>query len=121
MAEGHEAFADELRKLGITVEETLSGNRVIIEYEPSTGRFRGQHLRLGFEVPPNFPRTPPGGPHVSPALLPINRTAARHPDKVLPSAFGNDWQYWSRPFPNWNGRGGVARYLAFVDKLFDTA
>ena len=95
---------------------------MVIEYVVPGGRFVDQKVKLGFEVPPDFTRTPPGGPHVSPRLLPINPGAPDHPNRAAESpAFGADWEYWSRPYSGkWRGREGVSEYLAHIDHLFMT-
>lgn len=70
-------------------------------------------------MPNDFPRTPPHGPHFSPALLPVNLDASSHPNRVHPSNFGHDWVHWSRPHPLWETTGrSVAVYLAYVKALF---
>jgi SET domain len=36
------------------------------------------------------------------------------------SPFGEEWEYWSRPFPNWNGSKKTAdEYMKHIDRLFD--
>ena len=125
MAEGREEFVRQLLELGYELlplppDPAQPGNRVAIEYVVQGGRFAGQTIKLGFEVPPDFPRTPPSGPHVSPRLLPIN-PGANHPDRAAESPFGPDWEYWSRPYRGkWRGREGVSEYLAHIDHLFST-
>lgn len=120
MAEGREEFERQLRELEYAPDASQSGNRVVFEYVVPDGKFKGRTVNLGFDVPAEFPRTPPPGPHVSPALLPMNPSAQDHPTKTAPSPFGNDWQYWSRPCKGWRGREGVAEYLVFIDHLFRT-
>ena len=115
--EGAEEFSRQLKSLGYA-PRSLEGNRIAFRYQPRAGRFKGQKVELGLEIPPEFPRTPPPGLHVTPQLLPLNPGASAHPDRVATSSFGADWQYWSRPFPGWRGREGVATYLAYVDRLF---
>jgi hypothetical protein len=72
MAEGRQEFERQLRELGISPDEGLPEPRVSFDYDVSAGRFKGKRVKLGFEVPVNFPITPPPGPHVSPRILPLN-------------------------------------------------
>ena len=120
MTFGVEEFCRQLTEMDYE-HQTPSPNWVTIEHDIAAGRFAGQQIRLGFEVPPEFPRTPPHGPHFSPRLLPINTSPSNHPDRVHESPLGPDWEHWSRPFVNWKGAEGVAGYLAYVARLFEIA
>jgi len=127
MAEGRAEFAQQLQNLGyeflsLPPGPTQPENRVAFRYRVPGGRFKDREVELGFEVPPDFPRTPPSGPHVSPRLLPINPNAPGHPDRVHESPnFGANWEYWSRPYRGtWRGREGVSEYLAHIDHVFST-
>lgn len=117
---GRIEFERQLRELGYTPESKPGESKTCFDYVPPSGRFNGQTIKLGFDVPQEFPRTPPGGPHVCPPLFPMNPTAPNHPDRTAVSPFGSAWQYWSRPFPNWKEKLGVAAYMAYVDHLFAT-
>jgi hypothetical protein len=77
---------------------------------------------VGFAVPADFNLTPPGGPHVSPRLLPMNSASGLHPHcGVHDSPFGPDWQYWSRPLSHWaQTQRHVRDIMAHVRHLFDT-
>lgn len=121
MSEGRDEFYRQLVELGFTPEKTDMDLRLFMEYTIPGGKFEGRVVKLGFEVPTDFPRSPPGGPHISPRLMPLNSGAA-HPDRAAESGFGGDWLYLSRPYPNgqWKGKKGVAEYLAYVDHLFIT-
>ena len=118
--EGVEEFARQLRELGFDVT-CRDGNRVTFPHELAGGTRAGAAVTLGFELPPEFPRTPPGGPHLSPRVFPMNPNANAHPEKVLDSGFGPDWQYLSRPYPGWRGRETVATYLAYIERLLATS
>lgn len=112
-------FIDQLMQFGYEVE--LAGdNRVIIAYTVDVGRFDGQAIKLGFEVPNDFPMTPPGGPHVSPRLLPINKDASYPLGRIHESpSFGPNWEYWSRPYNDWNQTNRTVRtYLSHIRRLF---
>ncbi len=99
----------------------LGSNRVSFEYRVPVGKFRGQTVTLGFEVPPDFPNTPPGGPHLKPQLLPMNPSAPDHPSRVAPSPFGGEWEYWSRPIQGWaESDHSVSTYMAHIRSLFAT-
>lgn len=110
----------EVMGYGVTVHDTAA-RRVSIDYEVETGKEAGKMFKLGFEVPADFPLTPPGGPHVSPRLH-AHRQSGGHPQaNIHDSAFGADWQYWSRPFPDWNSsKKSVATYMTHIWRLWDT-
>ena len=116
-------FATQLRSLSHAVEE-LSGGRVTFPYEVPLGPRAGEIVRLGFVVPGDYNLSCPGGPRVRPRLLPINPDASQgHPlGGVHPAPdFGDDWEYWSRPFLGWAQGGRDARaYMAHVAHLFAT-
>lgn len=116
---GTSDFIKGLEDLGFRVQ--LNGNKVEFPYAVPCGRFIGQTIRVGFEIPGDFPLTPPSGPHISPHLRPMNSSAPGHPERVAESAFGSDWQYWSRPFPGWaNTDRTVKTYMAHIRHLLDT-
>ena len=103
-------FARQLIDLGFEV--TLSGNRLTFPFNVPIGLIAGQEVRLGIDVPGDFPATPPSGPHVSPRV--------GHPGgAVHASPFGPDWEYWSRPFLDWQKTSRTVReYMAHVRTLF---
>jgi hypothetical protein len=119
----YKTFLEQLRELGYEIEE-CGGDRIAFTYTIPVGKFRGQEVRLGLLVPRDFPASPPTGPHVSPHLLPLCPRGGKHPrEGVHPSpAFGEGWQYWSRPFlQSWPGtERDVRAYMAFIRKLFET-
>ena len=113
-------FIDELKALGHDVQVQES-TLVRFPYVVPIGRFAGQAITLGFEVPGDYPLTCPGGPHMTPRLLPMN-SGGEHPlGKILDSShFGTAWQYWSRPFLEWSKTKKDAKeYMAHVRHLFD--
>ena len=113
-------FIDRLKELGHDVE-ILSDNRIAFPFVPRVGKFRGKQISLGLVVNDDFPANCPGGPHLKPRLLPIN-SEGEHPDGRIHESgpFGVDWQYWSRPFPNWNeSKKSVDVYMEHIDRLFD--
>lgn len=114
-------FIEQLRQLGNTVVES-GNNKICFDYTIPVGRLIGKNIKLGFVVADDFPFSPPSGPHVSPQLLPINPISGTHPYcGVHTSDFGNDWQYWSRPFNGWaNTDRTVKTYMAYIRKLFET-
>jgi len=71
----------------------------------------GEDIRVGLQVPPDFPLSPPPGPHLSP-IIP-------HPDgAVHDSPLGKNWCYWSRPFRGWAQSSRTVReYMAHVRNL----
>ena len=119
---GKEAFAAGLMELGYQPED-LGENRLAFNYTIRTGRFDGQVIKVGVEVPPDFHVTCPTGPHVSPRLIPINPNGGPH-DRAADSGFGGDWQYLSRPFVDgangWNRTTkDVKAYLRHVQRVLE--
>ena len=101
---------------------TIEQNRfVVFPFIVPIGRFRNKEIEIALEAP-QFPLNPPSGPYIKPHLLPCSGGGGSHPDggihkRNLPSA---DFQYWSRPFQNWNGSAKTSKeYLAFIRTLFD--
>lgn len=122
---GRRVFADGLRKLGYAVElRDPEGCRITFGYPVGSGKFAGQTFQIGLEVPPDFPASVPGGPHVSPRIHGGRASGSAHPTSNIQESpnFGLDWEYWSRPFPNWQGepRKTVETYLAHLWRLWDT-
>jgi hypothetical protein len=126
---GASAFVEGLTQLGYT-PRALPGmpDHVVIDYVVLSGCFEGACVKLGFIVPPDFPITPPSGPHTSPCLRPSDQpgehpNGARHTHHAQPfaQAEGGAWQYWSRPFPNWApSKSPVGTYMTFIDQLWRT-
>jgi hypothetical protein len=114
-------FVTQLTDMGFYIEEH-GNDRLSFPYQVPAGKFQGQSIRLGFEVHEDFPLSPPSGPHVSPRLLPINTTSKEHPlGGVHESPFGAEWEYWSRPHPNWSGTDHTVKaYMIHIRKLFET-
>ena len=130
-ATGPAAFADGLRALGYTPTILEKApDHVVFDYTVDIGRLKGQTVRLGFVVPPDFPTTTPSGPHVSPQVLPL------HPSGDLPHPAGavygdrsqgfiqhtgGQWEYWSRPCPNWGqSKKNTTSYMAHIWRLWET-
>jgi len=114
-------FIIELQALGYTVEDRGDG-RLCFPFTVPVGKCTGQAVLLGFLVQDDFPLAPPGGPHFSPHLLPINTNGGEHPlASVHPSPFGESWQYWSRPMHHWGQTKKKAKdVLAHVLRLLET-
>lgn len=118
---GAPEFVRQLRAAGIEPTTTTDA-RVTFSQVIEVGRFAGQEVTIGIEVPPDFSTTPPSGPHISPRILPLNPSAPNHPERVAESAFGTDFEYWSRPYTDWGKDGRtVSAYLAFLRHLFATS
>ncbi len=122
---GRGVFVDGLRKLGYVVElKDAEGSRITFEYPVGSGKFVGKTFRIGLEIPPDFPASVPGGPHVSPRVHGGRPTGVAHPTSNIHESpgFGPDWEYWSRPFPNWQAEPckTVETYLAHLWRLWDT-
>jgi len=128
-AVGGTAFVTGLTELGYN-PQTLAGKSeyVFFSYPVEVGRCKGQTVRLGFVVPPDFPNIPPGGPHVSPHIQPLHPQGdvphprgGVHPSADFQQSAGGDWQYWSRPCPDWGQRKKtVASYMAHIWRLWET-
>ena len=134
---GTQAFMAQLEAMGYEPEllnggAALSGDVLVFEYEVEAGPLAGERVRLGLRPPTDFPMTPPGGPLVSPRILPINpNQGSGHPRGAVHVAEtgglhdpGGDWEYWSRPFPTPPGWASTKRdvraYLGHVRTLFAT-
>jgi len=125
---GTAAFISGLAALGYS-PQVLNNmpDHIFFNYPVEVGRFNGQTVRLGFVVPPDFPTIPPGGPHVSPHIQPIHiQGDLPHPHGGVHQSndfrqVGGDWQYWSRPCPDWAERKKtVASYMAHIWRLWET-
>ena len=114
-------FISQLHALSYKVEE-LTSEFVTIDYEIPLGKFQGQNVTMAFQVDDSFPMTPPPGPHFKPLLLPITGGSDAHPfGAIHSSALGTDWEYWSRPFKDWNRTDKTVRtYLAHIKNLLAT-
>lgn len=121
-------FVAELAKLGYD-PTVIAGksDHVIFDYVVESGKFAGRKVKLGFIVPPDFPATPPSGPHVSPHIHPISSGGGQHPTGAVHNSpfsevAGGDWQYWSRPFrSNWgSSKRNVGAYMSHIWYLWDT-
>ena len=114
-------FVSQLKQLKYNVTE-LGENKVSFPFDIPVGKLRGKRIFLGFDVPMDFPNTPPGGPHIKPRILPLNENATTHPEKVLASQkFGPDWEYWSRPIPGWAESDHTVKfYMMHIRTLFVT-
>lgn len=121
MSAGQELFAKQLRALGVKDVQVDAPDWVVFHRAAPSGRYSGDAVRVALKVPPDFPRVPPHGPHIYPRRRPNQNSANTHPDKVIDSARGPDWERWSRPYPGWkSGRGCARIYLKFLDHLLET-
>lgn len=118
--QGRDEFARALRELDYE-PRMLDGNRIAFPWEIGIGRLSGTRVDLGFEVPPDFRRNLPSGPHVSPRIADIHESAPHHPQRVHKSPFGDTWIYLSRPYPGkWRGTEPLETYLAYIGWLLET-
>ena len=94
---------------------------VVFDFIVPHGRFKDELIQIALEAP-QFPLNPPSGPYIKPHLMPITGGGGAHPTGGIhrrnkPS---EEFQYWSRPFRNWNTSEKTASaYLAFIRTLFD--
>jgi len=121
-------FIAQLQARGYNVREPFPGF-IVIDYKIDIGSFIGEVVQLGFCRIDSFPDIPPGGPNFNRHLKPFNNTIRTHPDGGIhysKNAFpdigmGNEWQYWSRPFPAWEKTDrSVDTYFAHLRHLLDT-
>jgi hypothetical protein len=83
----------------------------IFTYTVAVGSRAGQQMRIGLQIPGDWPLSPPPGPHVSPGI--------GHPHgAVSGSPLGGDWEYWSRPAQNWAADRSMRAYLRHLRTLF---
>lgn len=117
-----EDFVQGLISLGYSVTG-WDGRVVVFRYPIPVGPRRGEGVDLAFAVPPDFPLQCPTGPHVRPALFPLNG-GGEHPSGAIHAArdgVPSEFQYWSRPFPGWAESDRSTRsYLSHIHHLFDT-
>ena len=120
---GPSDFVAELRRLGHDVSE-LGDGRISFPYLVPVGAHAGETVCIGLTVPTDFPLTCPGGPVVSPRLLPLNPDGTiGHPFGAVHASpeFGDAWEYWSRPYPGWHASSRTAAaYLAHIAHLFES-
>jgi hypothetical protein len=119
---GVAGFIMDLRALGYEPEDR--GGIVVFDYEVEVGPLSSEMIKLALQAPGDWPANPPGGPIVSPRLLPIDTDGAKgHPYGAVHEApqLGPDWQYWSRPFNAWPRTDRTAEtYMGHIRLLFDT-
>ena len=117
-------FRAGLELLGYEVTD-LGGGKLSFPYEVEAGAMQGEVVTLAFNVPADFPFSPPSGPHVKPHVHQIGG-GGTHPKGGVHYSTphggpSNDFQYWSRPFPNWaTSRKTVGEYMAFIRHLWAT-
>lgn len=87
---------------------------VLFDLDIPAGAHTGTTMRIGAQVPPDFPDNPPTGPHVHPCLT--------HPaGAVHASSLGQEWLYWSRPIQGWPVDRSVRAWIRHVRSLFAQA
>lgn len=123
--QGAALFAQQLRLLGYEVTELEDGH-ITFPYTVEEGKYAGRAVTHGLVIPPDFPLTPPTGPHVTPPLHPIMAGGVHPLGGIHASAnhsrhFKEGWQYWSRRYPSWaQSRKNAAAYLSFLRGLWRT-
>lgn len=125
--ESIDQFCDGLRRLGYD-PKTYEGHptHITFGFEIPCGSYAGRELSIGLNVPTDFPTVAPSGPHFSPILIADDKSGQPprgglhlNHDPVFKVLTGEDWQYWSRPFPNWAVLDDPVRaYLAHVKNLW---
>lgn len=95
----------------VQVQVVEQGQFVLFTYRIEVGSRADQEVRIGLQIPGDWPISPPPGPHVSPRI--------GHPrGAVHQSPLGSDWEYWSRPAQNWPADRTVRAYLRHLRALF---
>jgi hypothetical protein len=120
-------FASQLRNLGFE-PDLLPNEFVVFDYEVELGKHAGERVKIGLQVPPDWPMSPPSGPFVSPRLLPISGgvTGRGRPWDAIHTVDGRGlddpdgvWEYWSRPYMTWPRTDrSVRAYLRHLRTLF---
>jgi hypothetical protein len=106
---GAAGFLAALASCGYTATE--QGEFAVFPYTIEVGRRAGEQVTVGLLAPGDWPLSPPPGPHVSPRL--------GHPGgAVHASPLGADWEYWSRPVPDWAIDRSMRAYLRHLRTLF---
>ena len=120
-------FCDGLRRLGYepkTYKEQPT--YLTFDFEILGGAFVGHKIKVGLNVPVDFPTVAPSGPHFTPALI-SNDGSGQPPrggihtnhDPLFKVLTGDDWQYWSRPYSGWKAPADPVRaYLAHIKNLW---
>jgi hypothetical protein len=112
----------QMQALGYIVQELAPGF-ITFDYEIPIGKFYGQKVSIAFQCDNGFPMNPPaGGPHFKPLLLPKSGGGGSHPfGAIHDSPLGPEWEYWSRPFSEWNRTDrSVKTYMAHIKNLLAT-
>jgi hypothetical protein len=114
-------FINQLKALGYAIQEPSPGF-FSVEYIIPIGKFAGRTVTVAFQIGDNFPLGCPPGPHFKPHLLPITGGGGCHPfGAIHASPLGTEWQYWSRPFKEWNKTDRTVKsYLAHIKNLLFT-
>jgi hypothetical protein len=111
---GVERFVDELVALGYEPERR-GLREVAFDYIIENGPRFGETVKLGFDVPDNWPIEPPHGPCYCPAIL---RETGVHGVHVDGRHFGPDWDHWSRPHEGWARTDYTLKaYMRHIRKL----
>lgn len=113
-----------LKELGYEAEDG-GESRTVFKYVIGAGRFNGQTIKVGIDVPTDFNVTCPSGPHISPRLIPINSNAPGNDRAAESPTFGSGWQYLSRPFGDqqqgWSRTNrSVKAYLRHIKRILET-
>ena len=111
---GVDGFAEELGDLGYQVAR--QGSFAIFDYLVEVGPGSGATIKVALNAA-GHPHSPPSGPFVSPRLLALRADGSPAPLGGVHPADGRDgfrdpdgvWQYWSRPFHEWDAAGRTAR------------
>ncbi len=120
-------FIAELRDLGYEVDASpvpqLQGNIVVrFPFQIPLGSKSGEVITMGFIPPPDYPMTCPSGPYMTPHVLPLNTSTTEPPYGGVSDAsgaFGQQWQYWSRPYNGWaQGERNAKAYMRHIKHLF---
>jgi len=121
---GPNRLVAELEELGHKPVST-DGAFIHFEFEVPLGPLTDSTIEVGFNVPSDYPVTPPTGIVVSPHLLPIC-SGGTHPYGGIHQAESGGvnnpaWQYWSRPVHDWHrSTQDASALMGHVRSLFKT-
>lgn len=112
MTDQQRDFIDQLRKLGY--EPEIVNNHVVFDFTVQTGPCDGETIRVGVDVPRNWPASAPHWVHVSPPMT--------DGGNVHQSEIGSDWRKWSRPYQDqaWRRSDRTVRtYIGHIHRVFE--
>ncbi len=110
-------FIEQLKSLGYETQEESNG-MVVFNYTIPVGKNLGTTLRIAFQVRDDYPMNCPPGPHFESVKI-ANWNEPN--SNIHKSPLGDNWRYWSRPFPDWNRTERTVKvYFAHIRNLLNS-